>query len=108
MRHPGWIAREADGPRRRRRRTRADVVACSLPPVTPIAPIMSLDGKGLWRASKKGDVDAVQGHLDDDGDPEDYEQLSYYDSSLESLESAINDYLENDGTMEDLINSLPA
>ena len=66
----------------------------------------------LLRSGSAGDADysitLERVILDDDGDPEDYEQLSYYDSSLESLESAINDYLENDGTMEDLINSLPA
>ena len=46
--------------------------------------------------------------LDEDDDPEDYEQIGYYDSSLESIESAINDYLENDGAIEDLLSALPA
>ena len=46
--------------------------------------------------------------LDEDGDPEDYEQIEYYNSSLESVDSAIKDYLENDGAIEDLLNALPA
>lgn len=46
--------------------------------------------------------------LDQDGDPEDYEQVGYYDSCLESIESAIREYLENDGALEDLVNALPA
>ena len=46
--------------------------------------------------------------LDEDGDPEEYEQVGYYDNSLVSVASAIKDYLENQGSMEDLTNSLPA
>jgi hypothetical protein len=46
--------------------------------------------------------------LDEDGDPEDYEQISYYESSLDAVASAIRDYLENDGKIEDIENSLPS
>ena len=46
--------------------------------------------------------------LDDNGDPEAYEQVGYYDSSLGSVESAIREYLDNDGDIEDLVSSLPA
>ena len=46
--------------------------------------------------------------LDEEGDPEGYEQIGYYDSSLESIDSAIKDYLENDGAIEDLLSTLPA
>ena len=42
---------------------------------------MSLDGKGLWRASRKGDVGAVQGHLDADGDPN-LKHPSFVDTGL--------------------------
>ena len=44
--------------------------------------------------------------LDEDGDPDDYEQLGYYDNSIESVESAIQDYLANDGLIGDLESSL--
>lgn len=46
--------------------------------------------------------------LDEEGEPEDYEQTGYYDSSLESIDSAIKDYLEKDGAIEDLLSTLPA
>jgi len=46
--------------------------------------------------------------LDEDGDPEDYEQISYYDSSFDAVGSAIRDYLANDGKIEDIENSLPS
>lgn len=66
----------------------------------------------LLRSGSAGDADYTitleRVILDDDGDAEDYEQVGYYDSGLESLESAIRDYLENDGAIEDLVNSLPA
>lgn len=66
----------------------------------------------LLRSGSAGDDDYTitleRVLLDEDGDPEDYEQVGYYDSSLESINSAISDYLENDGAIEDLFNTLPA
>lgn len=66
----------------------------------------------LLRSGSAGDDDYTitleRVLLDEDGDPEDYEQVGYYDGSLESIESAISDYLENDGAIEDLVNALPA
>jgi len=66
----------------------------------------------LLRSGGAGDTDYTitleRVLLDENGDPEDYEQVGYYDNSLESVASAIEDYLENQGSMEDLTNSLPA
>ena len=66
----------------------------------------------LLRSGSAGDTDYTitleRVILDDDGDPEGYEQVGYYDSSLGSVESAIREYLDNDGDIEDLVSSLPA
>lgn len=66
----------------------------------------------ILRSGSAGDEDYAitleKVALDEDGDPDDYEQLGYYDNSIGSVESAIEDYLANDGLIGDLESSLPS